>query len=247
LQTDARSAYETVVAKSAGRIIPVGCWAHTRRNSFDARPSQPREVHHVLGLIAQLHDIEGMLRLKDPDERLSVRQEQSVPILNRIKIYFCAKKKPALPRSQYGQAIAYALNHWDELRRFTEDGRLEIDNNTVERTLRPRAISRKNGFLVGSDRGGEAAAICFSILAGANRHRIEPLAYVIALLTALSSTEVDLEPLLPDAWIKAHPVHFPTSRRSPRGDPPDAAARWPPVALCFRDRPWISCGWHGCP
>ena len=220
LQTDAYSAYETVVAKSAGRIIPVGCWAHTRRNFFDARLSQPREVHHVLGLIAQLYDIEDMIRLKSPDERLSVRQEQSVPILNRLKIYLYDQQKTALPKSQYGQAIAYALNHWDELRRFTEDGRLEIDNNTVERTLRLCAISRKNWLFVGSDQGGETAAICFSILAGAKRHRIEPLAYVSALLTAMSSTEVDLESLLPDVWIKAHPEHFLTYRR----DEAEAAA-----------------------
>jgi hypothetical protein len=123
------------------------------------------------------------------------------------------QKDSALPKSQYGQAIGYALNHWDELRRFTEDGRLEIDNNTAERTLRLCAISRKNWLFVGSDQGGRTAANCFSILAGAKRHRIEPLAYVRALLTALSSNEVDLEALLPDVWIAAHPEHFLTYRR----------------------------------
>jgi transposase len=97
----------------------------------------------------------------------------------------------------------------------------EIDNNTVERTLRICAISRKNWLFVGSDQGGETAAICFSILAGAKRHRIEPLAYVSALLTAMSSTEVDLESLLPDVWIKAHPEHFLTYRR----DEAEAAAQ----------------------
>jgi transposase len=88
-----------------------------------------------------------------------------------------------------------------------------MDNNTVERTLRICAISRKNWLSVGSDQGGETAAICFSILAGAKRHRIEPLAYVRALLMALSSNEVDLESLLPDVWIAAHPEHFLTYRR----------------------------------
>ena len=84
----------------------------------------------------------------------------------------------------------------------------------MERTLRLCAISRKNWLFVGSDQGGETAAICFSILAGAKRHRIEPLAYVSALLTAMSSTEVDLESLLPDAWIKLHPEHFLKYRRA---------------------------------
>jgi transposase len=86
-------------------------------------------------------------------------------------------------------------------------------NNTAERTLRLCAISRKNWLFVGSDQGGKTAAICFSILAGANRHRIESLAYVRALLAALSSNAVDLETLLPDVWIAAHPEHFLTYRR----------------------------------
>jgi transposase len=220
LQTDAYSAYETVVAKSTGRIIPVGCWAHARRNFFDARLNQPREVHYVLGLIAQLYDIEDTIREQSAVGRLAARQERSVPVLGRLGAYLREQKDGALPKSQYGQAIAYALNHWDELLRYTEDGRLEIDNNTAERTLRLCAISRKNWLFVGSDHGGETAAICFSILAGAKRHRIEPFAYVSALLTALSSNEVDLESLLPDVWIAAHPEHFLTYRR----DEAEAAA-----------------------
>ena len=84
------------------------------------------------------------------------------------------------------------------------------------RSIRPKRASS----LVGSDQGGETAAICFSILAGAKHHRIEPLAYVSALLVALSSNEVDLESLLPDVWIAAHPEHFLTYRR----DEAEAAA-----------------------
>jgi transposase len=221
LQTDAYASYESVVLESGGRIIPVGCWAHARRNFFDARLSQPREVHYVLGLVAQLYDIEDEIKSKSPDERLAVRQERSVPVLKRIEKYLREQKDGALPKSQYGQAIAYALNHWDALLRSTEDGRLEIDNNFSERTLRICAISRKNWLFVGSDQGGETAAICFSILAGAKRHRIEPLAYVRALLIALSSDEVDLESLLPEVWIKAHPEHFLAYRR----DEAEAAAR----------------------
>ena len=88
-----------------------------------------------------------------------------MPVLQRIEKYLCEQRGGALPKSQYGQAIAYALNHWEELLRYTEDGRLEIDNNFTERTLRLCTISRKNWLFVGSDQGGETAAICFSILA----------------------------------------------------------------------------------
>jgi hypothetical protein len=154
-----------------------------------------------------------MIRLNGAAERLAARHERSVPVPERLRAYSREQKDSALPRSQYGQAIGYALNHWDELRRFSEDGQLEIDNNTAERTLRLCAISRKNWLFVGRDEGGKTAAACSSILAGAKRHRIERLAYVRALLTALSSNEVDLERLLPDIWIAAHPEHFLTHRR----------------------------------
>jgi transposase len=220
LQTDAYASYESVVLESAGRIIPVGCWAHARRDFFDARVNQPREAHYVLGLIAQLYDIEDEIRLASSDERLDARQKRSVPILDRLEVYLCQQQKDALPKSKYGQAIGYALNHWSELRQFTANGVLEIDNNISERTLRLCAIGRKNWMFLGSDRGGEAAAICFSILANAKRYSIEPFAYVRALLVALSSDQVDLESVLPDVWIAAHPEHVLTYRR----DEAEAAA-----------------------
>jgi transposase len=220
LQTDAYAAYESVVLESAGRIIPVGCWSHARRNFFDARLNQPREVHYVLGLIGQLYDIEDRIRLLGADERKAVRQEQSVPVLDRLEAYLREQKDGALPKSKYAQAIAYVLNRPDEMRRYTEDGRLEIDNNTSERTLRLCAIGRKNWMFLGSYQGGETAAICFTILANAKRYQIEPFAYVRALLVALSSDQVDLESLLPDVWIAAHPEHVLQYRR----DEAEAAA-----------------------
>jgi transposase len=220
LQTDAYVSYESVISKSAGRIIPVGCWAHARREFFDARLNQSRETHLVLGLVAQMYDIEDEIRLLSADERLAVRQRRTVPILGRLEEFLRQQSKSALPKSQYGKAVAYTLNHWPELCRFTENGILEIDNNISERTLRLCAIGRKNWMFLGSDRGGETAATCFSILAGAKRHRIEPFAYVRDLLVSLSSADVDLNSLLPDAWIAAHPEHVLKYRR----DESEAAA-----------------------
>jgi transposase len=222
LQTDAYSVYESVVANSEGRILAVGCWAHVRRKFFDARLSQPREVHYVLALILRLYDIEDEVRGKSAPERLEARQERSVPILNRLETYLREQQPLALPKSQFGQAIGYALNQWEALLRYAGDGRLEIDNNAPERTLRLCAIGRKNWLFFGSDRGGETAAILYSVLASAKRHRIEPWAYVKALLVALSKPDVDLRSLLPDIWIAAHPEHFLAYRR----DEAEAAARW---------------------
>jgi transposase len=221
LQTDAYSVYESVVEQSKGRIIAVGCWAHVRREFFDARLNQPREAHHVLGLIGQLYEIEDEIRGQSAAERLKARQERSVPVLSRLEKYLREQQPQALPKSQFGKAIGYALNQWAALLRYASDGRLEIDNNAMERTLRPCAIGRKNWLFFGSDRGGETAAILFSIVASARRHRIEPWAYVRALLVAFSSLEVDLRSLLPDCWIAAHPEHLLTYRR----DEAEAAAR----------------------
>jgi transposase len=220
LQTDAYTCYESIVTASGGRIIPLGCWAHARRGFFDARHNQPRESHYVLSLIGQLYDIEDETRLQTPEARLTARQERSVPVLDRLNLFLKEQANGALPKSQYGQAIGYVVNQWDTLHRYVEDGRFDIDNNISERTLRVCAIGRKNWMFFGSDRGGETAAACLSILASAKRHLIEPYAYIRNLLVALSSDAVDLEPLLPDQWIKAHPNHIQLHRR----DEAEAAA-----------------------
>jgi transposase len=221
LQTDAYAAYESVILDSNGRIIPVGCWSHARREFYDARQSQPREAHRVLALIGQMYDIEDEIKGQSPEQRLAARQARTVPILDRLEAYLREQQVSALPKSQYGKAIAYALNHWTELRRFTENGLLEIDNNVSERTLRICAIGRNNWMFLGSDLGGETAAIYYTILANAKRYQIEPFAYVRALLIELTSDNVDLEKLLPDVWIKEHPEHVLTYRR----DEAEAAAK----------------------
>lgn len=147
------------------------------------------QIHHRIGRSRGGSDTADNLEL------LHANCHRQIYVQERRTKAAASREGRALPKSQYGQAIGYTLNHWDELRRFTEDGRPEIDNNTAERTLRLCAISRKNWLFVGSDRGGEIAAISFSILAGAKRHRIEPFAYASGLLMALSSNEVDLESL----------------------------------------------------
>src|SRR5262245_1881551 len=221
LQTDAYSSYDSVVKTSAGKILAVGCWAHVRREFFDARHNQPREVHYVLGLIAQLYDVEDEIRGRSDEERLAARQERSLPVLQRLEECLREQQGRALPKSQFGKAINYALNQWEALLLYASDGRLAIDNNSSERTLRPCAIGRRNWMFFGSDRGGETAAILMSILASAKRHGIEPFEYVRQLLIALSAAEVDLRSLLPDVWIAAHPEHFLQYRR----DEAEAAAR----------------------
>jgi transposase len=207
LQADAYGGYDGIFLGSDGGIVEVACWAHARRKFFDARSNAPREANQVLEWIRQLYDIEDRAREFTPLERQVVRQLESVPILDRIEKYLDELSRRILPKSGLGKAITYARNQWAALRRYVSDGRLTIDNNLSERTLRLQAIGRKNWEFLGSADAGPRAAVLFTILAGAKRHRLEPWAYLRDVLLHVSAGETDLELLLPDRWAANHPEH----------------------------------------
>ena len=207
LQADAYGGYDGIFLGSNGTIEEVACWAHARRKFYDARSNAPRESNQVLEWIRQLYDIEDRARDMVPAERQALRQGESVPILDRIEAYLDELSGRILPKSALGKAMTYARNQRAALRRYTSDGRLTIDNNVSERTLRLQAIGRKNWEFLGSEAAGPRAAVLFTILAGAKRHRLEPWAYVRDLLLRLSVGETELESLLPDRWAASHPEH----------------------------------------
>jgi hypothetical protein len=111
-----------------------------------------------------------------------------------------------------GKAVTYARNQWEALRRYTEDGRLSIDNNVSERTLRHQAIGRKNWMFLGSEEAGPRAAVLYTIMAGAKRHCIEPWTYLRELLLRVHAGDACLEAMLPDRWAAAHPESVLTHR-----------------------------------
>jgi transposase len=207
LQADAYGGYDGIFLGSAGGILEVACWAHARRKFFDARSNAPREANQVLEWIQQLYDIEDRAREFTAADRQALRQLESVPILDRIKNYLDDLSRRMLPKSALGKAITYGRNQWKALERYVTDGRLTIDNNVSERTLRLQAIGRKNWEFLGSADAGPRAAVLFTILAGAKRHRLEPWAYLRDVLLHVSAGETDLEPLLPDRWGANHPQH----------------------------------------
>ena len=126
--------------------------------------------------------------------------------------YLAELASRALPKSDLGKAVSYAQNQWQALRRYTEDGRLAIDNNVSERTLRHQAIGRKNWLFLGSKNAGPRAAVLYTILAGAKRHRIEPWAYLREILLQLHADDARLDEMLPDRWAAAHPEFVLTYR-----------------------------------
>jgi transposase len=207
LQADAYGGYDGIFLGSEGGIVEVACWAHARRKFNDARENSPREANQVLEWIQQLYDIEDRALDFPAAERQALRQQESVPVLDRIESYLDGLSRQALPKSAMGKAVTYARNQRAALRQYVSDGRLTIDNNVSERTVRLQAIGRKNWEFLGSAEAGPRAAVLFTILAGAKRHRLEPWAYVRDVLLHLSAGETDLESLLPDRWAANHPEH----------------------------------------
>jgi transposase len=205
LHADAYTGYDAIFLAPESEIIEVACWAHARRRFFDAVKSYPREGHQVLEWIRQLYDIEDRAHDGSVDARRELRASEAVPVLDKIQTYLAELASTALPKSSLYKAVNYARNQWEALRRYTEDGRLTIDNNTSERTLRHQAIGRKNWLFLGHESAGPRAAVLYTILAGAKRHRIEPWAYVRDLLLRLHADDPCLEDMLPDRWAAAHP------------------------------------------
>ncbi|MGA9671744.1 MAG: IS66 family transposase [Terracidiphilus sp.] len=212
LHADAYGGYDGVFLRPGSEIIEVACWAHARRKFFDAQKSSPREAHQVLDWIRQLYDIEDRARPLSTAARCELRHREAAPILDRLDVYLAQLKSHVLPKSALAKALTYARNQWDALRCYTQDGRLTIDNNTSERTLRHQAIGRKNWLFLGSQAAGPRAAVLYTILAGAKRHRIEPWAYVRELLMRLHADDKCHEDMLPDHWAAQHPESVLTYR-----------------------------------
>jgi transposase len=207
VHADAYGGYDGVFLGSDGQIKEVACWAHARRKFFDARANAPRESNQVLEWICQLYDIEDRAAGLTIVDRQALRQQESVPILDRIEGFLDTWTQRSLPKSAFGKAMTYARNQWEALRRYTSDGRLAIDNNLSERTLRLQAIGRKNWQFLGSANAGPRASTLFTILAGAKYHCLEPWAYVRDVVQRLCAGETDLESMLPDRWAAAHPEY----------------------------------------
>lgn len=210
LQADAFSGYDGIYAGSAGKILEVACWTHARRKFFEAQSSSPAEASLIVQIIRRLYEVEDRARPLDDDARRVMRQTEAVPILGRLREELVRLSSRLLPKSALAQAVTYALNQWQALCRYTEDGRLNIDNNVSERRLRDQAIGRKNWMFLGSDEAGPRAAVLCTIIAGAKRHRLKPWAYLHDVILQLS---VDASPelligLLPDRWALAHPEHI---------------------------------------
>jgi transposase len=207
MHADVYGGYDGIIIDSQGEIVRIACGSHIRRKFVDAKASGPRECAQILEWFRQLYDIEDRAHEFSAEDRRALRQLEALPILFKMKAYLDELKGRALPKSKLGQAVTYARNQWSAFRLYIEDGRRTIDNNISERTLRPQAIGRKNWLFMGHQSAGPRAAVLFTILAGAKRHRLEPWAYLTEVLIHLAGETDNLDALLPDRWAQAHPEH----------------------------------------
>ena len=205
LQTDAYAAYGKLAdpKRVGGPVTLAYCWAHWRRQWFDIAKSPPAPIAaEVLQRIAELYRIEAEIRGEEADARRAVRQQKSKPLIEALKSWL-EEMLPQLPSgSSIAKAIRYGFNQWDGLLRFLDDGRIEINSNTVERSMRPVALNRKNALFAGSDEGAENWAMLASLIETCKLHGINPHAYLTDVLTKLVNNWPNrrLGELLPWAW-----------------------------------------------
>ncbi|MGI4902232.1 MAG: IS66 family transposase [Janthinobacterium lividum] len=175
------------------------CWAHARRKFYELTKSHPSPAAgEAVRRIAALYVIEEQVRGKPPDVRLRVRAEQSQPLLTSMRAWLDALLPTLSTKSALASAVQYALNRWDALNTFAQDGHAEIDNNAVERALRAVALGRKNYLFAGSESGGERAAAMYSLIGTAKLNGVEPEAYLRDVLARIAEHPIkQIDDLLP--------------------------------------------------
>jgi transposase len=201
LQVDGYAGFERLAA--SGDIMLAACWAHTRRKFYDVHAATGSPIAaEALGRIAALYAIEKSTRGKTAAERQAMRHAQSRPLVAAMKAWFEAQLARIPGRGALAQAIRYALTRWQALCRFLGDGRIDLDNNPVERAIRPVALGRKNHLFAGSDGGGARWATVCSLLATARLNNVEPFAYLKDVLERMTQAHPmsRIDDLLPWNW-----------------------------------------------
>lgn len=185
LQVDGYGGYGAL-ARRRQQIRLAFCWAHVRRKFYELADSSPVAAE-VLRRIAMLYAIEDEIRGSAPEQRRAVRAEQSRPIVDELHQFLEARFRQVSAKSKLGEAIRYALTRWDGLARFLDDGRIDLDSNTVERSIRPIALNRKNALFAGSDEGGDNWAVVATLIECCKLNSVNPHEWLTETLTRLAN------------------------------------------------------------
>lgn len=202
LQADAYTGYDRLFDPAREpRIVEVGCWMHARRYFYKASQNDQGLPWEALAMVRELYRLEREAKHYSPQQRQAWRQEKAVPVLETFSQWIETHRFTVPPKSPLGQALTYASNQWQALGRYTQDGRLAIDNGCCERMLRLVAIGRKNWLFAGNDAGGRRAANLYTLIGTCRYHGWDPFEYLRWLFTHLPGRAADdLEGVTPMAW-----------------------------------------------
>ena len=172
--------------RPGGPVTLAYCWSHLRRQFYEVYVGGNAPIAtEALARIKRLYDIEAEIRGPPAEMRRAIRQERSRPVIEALKPWFEASLAKVSKGSKLAEALGYGLNQWDGLCRYLDDGRIEIDSNTVERSIRGMALTRKNALFAGHDRGAAGWAMIASLLETCKLNRVDPLAWTTDVLTKL--------------------------------------------------------------
>ena len=180
--------------------------SHARRKLCEIHDSHRSPVAaEGLRRIAQMYAIEKEIRGEPPEVRLAVRQTRTAPLVEDFGAWLITQRARVSPKSRLGEKLAYIANHWDGLQVFLTDGRVEMDTNIVENTIRPLALNRKNALFAGHDEGAKAWARIASLVETAKMNQVNPHAYLKATLEAIAAGHPasDINALMPWAYTPA--------------------------------------------
>lgn len=203
LQTDGYSVYDDIAEQ--GKIVLIHCMAHARRYFVDALDSDKYRAEYALDLIQQLYIIERNCTEQRLDiiARRQVRLEQSAPILTLLGEWMRTEYQQVLPKSPIGKALAYSIKRWDKLSAYVYEGKLFIDNNAIENSVRPAALGRKNHLFAGSHEAARRSAMLYSLIGTCKLHNINPYTWLRDVLSKIAQHPISkINQLLPHIWIQ---------------------------------------------
>lgn len=176
--------------------------AHVRRKFVDIHRSQGSSIaEEAIGRIAQLYAVEKEARGSPPDIRVALRKAHAAPVFDDLEVWLAMQLTTISGKSPLATAIRYALNRMEPLRPYLDHGILELDNNAAERGMRAIALGRKNYLFVGSEAGGKAAAIAYTLIETAKLNAVDPHAWLADTLARIPDYKITkVDDLLPWRW-----------------------------------------------
>jgi len=197
IHADGYTGFNDLFAKEA--VHEMACMAHARRKFVDIFQSQQSQIaEEAIKRIALLYKVEKAARGKPPEERVALRQRDAKPVFDELETWLDAQLNRISGKSELAKAIRYALGRMKKMRGYLNNGHLELDNNSAERSIRPVAVGRKNYLFVGSEGGGKAAAIAYTLIETAKLNGVDPQAWLTWVLAQITDHKITrLNELLP--------------------------------------------------